>query len=131
VDAQGNVYQLASVGMQRYVFLFDSDGDLKAKVNLDPGFEWLPGFVAPFASGALLVSGVRVHLDPGEQTTKPFTGIFSAHGTLRREVTLPDDDRLHKMAESGTIVSPGLPAQSTTAPSVLDQRKLRLTETSI
>jgi hypothetical protein len=108
VDEQGNVYQLASVGVQRYVFIFDSDGDLKSKVKLDPGFEWLPGFVAPFTSGALLVSGVRVHLDPGERTRKPFTGIFSADGTLRKEVTLPDDDKLHKLAESGDerLISP-------------------------
>jgi hypothetical protein len=98
VEANGNVYH---VGVQRYVFMFDSNGDFKSKAKLDPGFEWLPGFVAPFASGDLLVSGVRVHLDSGEQTRKPFTGIFSSDGTFRKEVILPDDEKLHQMAESG------------------------------
>ncbi len=114
VDANANVYQLASVGVQRYVFIFDSRGDFKSKARLDPGFEWLPGFIAPFASGDLLVSGVRVHLEAGEQTRKPFTGIFSSDGAFRKEVTLPDDEKLHQMAEAGDahLISPSSPSNN-------------------
>jgi hypothetical protein len=101
VDGDGNVYQLASVGVQRHLFVFGSDGNLKSNVQLDPGFDWLPAHVAPFSSGDLLVSGFLVRLDSGEQTRRPFTGIFSSDGTFRKEVKLPDDEELHKSAESG------------------------------
>jgi hypothetical protein len=40
-------------------------------------------------------------VDSAEQTRKPFTGIFSSDGTFRREVALPGDEKLHKMAELG------------------------------
>jgi len=106
VDGSGNVYLLASARpapgkVGRYVLLFDSKGQFKSMAKVDPGFDWLPAFVAAFSSGDLLVSGARLKLDSGERTRRPFTGIFSSDGTFRKEVTLPDDQKLHDVGESG------------------------------
>lgn len=57
VDTNGNVYQLAAIHVGRYVLVFDSNGEFKSKIKLDPGFEWTPYSIGVLANGDFLVTG--------------------------------------------------------------------------
>jgi hypothetical protein len=67
---------------------------------------WYATQISVFPSGDLLVAG-SVH-DPEKTARVPFTGIFGSNGSLKKKVTLTDDDDLEKLAESGDprVVAP-------------------------
>jgi hypothetical protein len=62
-------------------------------------FEFMPGPLAVFPTGDLLISGLRWR--GMDAPRSPFTGIFSPDGTLVKEVKLEDDDALREMAANG------------------------------
>jgi hypothetical protein len=96
----------------RYVAVFKSDGSYKSTIKLQPGFAWLPGTLAVFPSGNLLISGQRYRREQDKIVSLPFTGIFSTDGTLLKEVKLEDDEALHDMAVNGDarVTSPTNPS---------------------
>lgn len=116
VSGDGELYELvyAHEVTSRYVFTYGSDGTLNSQIKLDPGFVWMPHFVAAFPSGQLLVSGSEHSRDEGAPVWA-FTAVFSSDGRLLKEIKLEDDDALHKMAESGDarITSPSIPESNT------------------
>ncbi len=103
IAPNGDVYQLISAfETTRYVFVYDKDGGLKSEIKLQqPRFAFFPSKIAVFPNGDLLVSGLEHDKDRDNQTLRPFTGIFSSDGTLRRELTLKDDKTIYDMATSG------------------------------
>jgi hypothetical protein len=107
----GDLYQLTFPHeLDRYVFVYKSDGTLKSRIKLNPGFAWLPHTLAVFPSGQMLVAGSEYDHDH-TATMWPFTGIFGADGSLLKEVKLEDDSTLREMANSGDsrAVSPQHP----------------------
>src|SRR5262245_60431604 len=89
VGLDGTVYQVAFPHIrQRYVLAFGKDAVIKSEIKLDTNFGWIPSMVAPFASGDLLVSGLKYNPDGVDLPRLPFTGIFSSNGTLLKELTL-------------------------------------------
>ena len=111
IGADGDLYQVtyAKDEVTRYVFVYRPDGSFKSKIKLQPGFAWNVSLVAPFASGNMLVAGLKYDKNPENYVMWPFTGIFSSDGTLLKQVKLKDDDKLHDMAASGDrrVTSPG------------------------
>jgi hypothetical protein len=112
VGVDGTVYQVAFPhSFDRYVVAFSKDGAVKSEIKLDTGFRWGPSRATPFASGDLLVTGLKY--DPAGATLPrlPFTGIFSSSGALLKEITLADDEKIHDMAVSGDehVVPAGSP----------------------
>jgi len=96
----GELYMLAfpKSEVTRYVLIFKPDGTYKGKVKLERelGF-WIPASVGVFANGTLLVTG-QVYVR--DQPMRPFTGIFSADGSLLKEIDLEDDTKVDEMARS-------------------------------
>src|ERR1700683_235917 len=102
VAPDGDVYQLIwAREISRYVFVYRPDGTIRSEIKLQPGFAFSPNRVAAFPSGGLLVSAVERDHDPNNPVMWPFEGIFSSSGTLLKELTLEDDDKLRDMATSG------------------------------
>jgi len=99
VTPDGELYQLAfpKDEITRYVLVFKPDGTYKDKIKVQPGFAWIPASIAVFANGTLLVTGQEYVKD---QPMRPFTGIFSADGSLLKELSLEDDDGINEMARS-------------------------------
>lgn len=83
-----------------YVATFAADGSFRSKTKLAPPFNMMPAQVAAFSSGSFLVSGTRSDYDANHKKIGdlPFTGAFSADGTLLREIKLADDDEIEKRA---------------------------------
>ena len=79
---------------------------------MQPGFPFSPSKIAVFQNGDLLVTGLEYDKYRNNKTMWPFTGIFSSDGTLRRELTLKDDQEIHDMAASGDpkVTSPEAPS---------------------
>ncbi len=105
----GEVYQLVFPHeINRYVFVYKSDGTFKSAVNLQPGFAFFPGKLAVFPSRQFLVSGMEYDSDKAAAMW-PFTGIFAADGRLLKELELGDEKDLHDLAVSGDarFASPG------------------------
>lgn len=96
--------------INRYVFIFSSDGTLKSTVKLQPGFPFSPGELAVFPTGQYLISGLKYDADR-TAAMWPFNGIFAADGRLLKEIELEDDKTLHDMAASGDarVALPGNP----------------------
>jgi hypothetical protein len=110
ISPEGEVTQLVYTSeIARYVFRFGSDGTLKSKVKLDPGFPWLPAQVVAFSDGSLLVAGQRMH--SGRTPYTIFTGLFKSDGALIKEIRLEDDKLLMDLSSSGdkSVSSPTLP----------------------
>jgi len=103
IAPDGDVYQLiVAHEISRYVFVYNRDGSVKSQIKLQkPGLAFFPSMIAVFANGDLLLSGLEHDKDRNNQVMWPFTGIFAADGTLRRELTLKDDLNIHDMAASG------------------------------
>jgi len=80
----------------RYVLVFKPDGSYKTRIKLQPGFPWVPASIAVFPNGTLLMTGQEYDKDI-HQAMWAFTGIFSADGTLLKEVNLEDDQAIHDM----------------------------------
>jgi hypothetical protein len=112
VATGGSVYQLIGPHeINRYLFVYGPDGNLRSYAKLDTGFPWVPAQVTAFPSGNVLVTGLEYDHDRTNSVKWPFTGIFSSTGTLLKEVKLEDDDAIHDMAAAGDarVVSPGAP----------------------
>jgi hypothetical protein len=112
VGVDGTVYQIAFPhSRDRYVLVFAKDGIVKSEVKLDTGFGWVPSRVTPFASGDLLISGLKYDPAGADLPRLPFTGIFSSSGVLLKEIALADDKSIHDMAVSGDehVVAAGYP----------------------
>jgi hypothetical protein len=102
VAQNGDFYQLIFAHeITRYVFVYNKDGGVKSEIKLQPGFAFSPSKIAVFPSGDLLVSGLEYDKDRNNHVMWPFTGIFSSDGTLRRELSLKDDESIHDMAAAG------------------------------
>jgi hypothetical protein len=112
LDADGTeLYELVYPHeINRYVFVYKSDGTFKSAVKLKPGFPFSPKKLTVFPSGQFLISGEEYDEDR-TSAMWPFTGIFAADGTLLKEFELGDEKELREMATSGdTRVSrPGNP----------------------
>lgn len=105
----GELYELVyPPEINRYVYLYKSDGTFKSAVKLRPGFPFAPKKLAVFPSGQFLISGEEYD---AERTAAmwPFTGIFAADGALLKELELGDEKELHDMAASGDtrVARPG------------------------
>jgi hypothetical protein len=99
VGTDGTVYQIGFPHMlKRYVIVFGKDGPVKSEVRLDTAFVWAPSQVTPFASGDLLISGLKDNPEGRNLPRVPFTGIFSSAGVLLKEVGLADDKNISDMA---------------------------------
>ncbi len=97
----GDLYEIVYPHeIDRYLFVYKSDGSFKSATKLDPGFRWSPHALAFFPSGQLLIAGYEYDLDRAAATW-PFTGIFGAEGGLLKEIKLEDDQTLREMANSG------------------------------
>jgi hypothetical protein len=103
VSANGDIYQLAFLRSkpERLVVVWNKDGSLKSTIRLSPGFTWVPTQLAEFSSGDLLVTGRYLKNRKTDLAETPFTGIFSPDGTLKKQVILPDDEEIRRMAEVG------------------------------
>lgn len=119
VAPDGDIYQLVAAAREitRYVFVYNKDGSVKSEIKLQPGFPITPSKIAVFPNGDLLVAGMEYDKDSKNPVMWPFTGIFSSDGTLRRELTLKDDQKLHDLAASGDpkVSSPDYPSSFNTA----------------
>jgi hypothetical protein len=114
ISPGGEVYQLISAFEKTpYVFVYDKDGSLKSEIKLQTGFLFYPKQIAVFSNGDFLVSGLEYGSNP-QDAMWPFTGIFASDGSLRKELTLKDDQRIHDMAASGDpkVSAPGLPSSN-------------------
>jgi hypothetical protein len=113
VSQNGDLYFVASAKneISRYVLVFKSDGTYKNKIKLQPGFAWVPASIGVFPNGTLLMTGQEYV--KGEPMA-PFTGIFSADGTLRKEIDLEDDKVIDEMARLGDsrVTSPVNPSSN-------------------
>jgi len=112
VGLDGTVYQVAFPhSRQRYVLAFGKDGVVKSEIKLDTSFGWVPSRVKPFASGDLLITGLKYDPAGADLPRLPFTGIFSSSGVLLRQIALADDKSIHDMAASGDerVVPAGSP----------------------
>jgi len=104
----GELYQLVDPHvLDRYVYVYKSDGTLKSTIKLQTGFPFFPNRLAIFPSGQFLVAGDEYDADR-TAAMWPFTGIFAPDGRLLKELELEDDQTLHDMAASGDarVVSP-------------------------
>jgi hypothetical protein len=99
VTPDGELYALAfaTTEMSRYVLVFKSDGTYKNKIKLAPGFPWTPATLAVFSNGSLLITGQKYDHDRSKPML-PFTGIFASDGSLLKELTLKDDEKITEMA---------------------------------
>lgn len=112
IAADGDVYQLISaLEVTRYVFVYNKDGGVKSEIKLQPGFPFFPKHIAVFSNGDMLISGMKYDEDR-RAAMWPFTGIFAPDGTLRRELDLKDDQKIHDMAASGDpkVTLPEMPS---------------------
>jgi hypothetical protein len=101
LDQGGELYQVVFPHeITRYLFTYHSDGTVKSEVKLSPGFPWMPHALAVFPSGQMLITGSEYDQDRTAEMW-PFTGIFSADGSLLKEIKLEDDGTLRDMAVSG------------------------------
>ena len=112
LTSNGNVYQLADLrdSRDRVVISYGKDGRYKSATKLQAPHgaeDWNEMQIAVFPSGDFLIAG-SIH-DPDSRVRLPFTGIFDSNGTIKREVALPDDAELQKMAEAGDprVIAPG------------------------
>ncbi len=97
ISAENEVYLIAYAGRERVIHVFASDGSYKRKITLDAPFLVSPDKLAVFPSGEVLVAGKS---NPKTPRTL-FTGIFSSSGQLIKELALPDDAELRRLAEKG------------------------------
>lgn len=79
-----------------YVLVFGADGKYKRKIKLDTDFAWQPGPFAVFRNGNLLMTGQEYDRDI-RRPKLPFTAIFRSDGKLLKELSLEDDERIHKL----------------------------------
>lgn len=98
ISAENEVYLIAYAGRERMIHVFASDGSYKRKITLDAPFLVSPDKLAVFPSGEVLVAGYKSN--PKTPRTL-FTGIFSSSGQLIKELALPDDAELRRLAEKG------------------------------
>ncbi len=107
----GELYELVYPHeINRYVFVYKSDGTFKSALKLRPGFPFMPKKLAVFSSGQFLISGEEYDADR-TAAMWPFTGIFAADGSLVKELELGDEKDLRDMASSGDtrVARPGNP----------------------
>jgi hypothetical protein len=112
VTPDGELYSLAfaSNEISRYVLVFKPDGTYKTKIKLSPGFPLFPSTLSIFPNGSLLVTGQVYDHDP-HMPKLPFTGIFTSDGSLLKEVSLEDDEKITALLASrdGSVTSPTNP----------------------
>ena len=87
---------------QSSILLFEDDGSCHAKIKLDTQFSFQPYQLAEFPSGAMLVSGLL--WSPHDKAYLPYLGLFSASGSLLKEVDLNDESSLEEPAKGITPV---------------------------
>lgn len=102
VAPNGDVYELVFPHeVNRYVFVYASDGSFRSAIKLEAGFPWVPTTLGLFPSGDLLVAGLRRGVNSEKKPVSwPFTGVFSRDGRLVREVKFEDDPMIDSMAAS-------------------------------
>ena len=102
ITPDGYVYQLIHAHeATRYVFVYRPDGTLKSTISLQAGSAFDPHVLAVFPSGDFLVSGLEYAKGRDDPIMWPFSRIFSADGTVRRELKLRDDEQIHDLAAAG------------------------------
>ena len=99
VTPEGDVYTIvfARDDMSRYVLAFKPDGTYREKIKLSPGFPWIPATITVFPNGTFLATGQEYVREPGKPML-PLTAIFAADGSMLKEVTLEDDEKINALA---------------------------------
>jgi hypothetical protein len=99
VSSDGKVYLLAWAqpadhpGYQAYVVKFAANGALESKIQIEMPEHTLPGHIAVFKSGEILISG--------RNRFTPFTGVFTSNGKLIKGISEPEDEELRRRAQAG------------------------------
>jgi hypothetical protein len=118
LSLDGEIYQnIHARERSPYVFVYKPDGSVRSVIKLSTEFFFRASKVAPFRSGTLFVSGLERDPDPDNPVMWPFEGIFSADGTLLKELHFEDDEKIHDMAASGDkrVVVPENPSSNLAA----------------
>ncbi len=100
VSREGAVYQAIwkPGGAEIFLLEYSKDGAVKKKTKVDspPIF---PYYLGVFPTGEFILAGLRRRekAKEGEELPprKPFTGLFKSDGTLIKELSLKDDDRIY------------------------------------
>jgi hypothetical protein len=80
-------------GYHAYVVKFAANGSLESKIQIEMPEHTLPGHIAVFRSGEILVSG--------RNRFTPFTGVFASNGKLIKEILEAEDEELGRRAQAG------------------------------
>jgi len=91
---------------QTSILVFKDDGTCHSRIKLDTSFSFQPYQLAVLPSGAMLISGLR--WSARDKAYLPYLGLFSASGTVLKEVDLSDESSLEEP-------SPGMPALPATS----------------
>jgi hypothetical protein len=81
---------------QSSILVFKDDGSCHSKVKLDTPFSFQPYQLAVLPSGAMLISGLRWSVR--DKAYLAYLGLFSAGGTVLKEVDLADESSLEEPA---------------------------------
>ena len=114
ITPDGRVHQLVfpKDSRYRYVVIFNRDGSCHSKIKIDVPFSFVPYQIATFPTGNMLIAGLRWSADPEVKAMWPYTALFSADGTVLKEIELEDDIEIHKLGAQGDprVTSPGDPS---------------------
>jgi hypothetical protein len=97
--------------MQPSILVFKDDGSCHSKIKLDTTFSFQPYQFVVLPSGAMLVSGLRWSAQ--DRAHLPYLGLFSASGSVLKEVDLADESSL----EEPTVGTSPIPAARDTSSS--------------
>ncbi len=90
VAQDGRVYQLAfPLEDKPHVLVFKDDGTCHSQIKLDTPFSFIPYQLVVFPSGNMLISGTRWRAQLKQYV--PYTALFSASGTVLKDVDLDSD----------------------------------------
>ncbi len=90
---------------QSSILVFEDDGSCHSKIKLDTPLSFQPYQLAVLSSGAMLISGLR--WSPADKAYLPYVGLFSASGSVLKEVDLKDESSLDEPA-SGNAPAPAI-----------------------
>jgi hypothetical protein len=85
---------------QTSILVFEDDGSCHAKIKLDTPFSFQPYQLAVLPSGAMLISGLRWF--PRGKAYLPYVSLFSASGSVLKEVDLSDESSLEESVDGKT-----------------------------
>jgi len=96
----GGVVRLSWLKDKMYVTRFAPYGKLLGRIVLDPP-AIVPGQLAVFLNGEMLVSGIEYSHSRSVRSHKAFTAIYDPQGHLAKRLTLPGDAEIEKAVEAG------------------------------